>query len=81
MHNNMCLEIAFESYSICVCMRALDSSVDVVGDLCPQMFDAHESPTNSEEVEETRKETKHAPDLLEGPNINEEGTKPAPCNW
>jgi len=44
-----------------------------------QMFDSSHSPTNSvEEVdgegrERVENDTKHAPDILEGPDINSEG--------
>ena len=37
------------------------------------LFQMFESGGSTEEVE-VRKDTKHAPDLLEGPDVNEEGT-------
>ena len=38
------------------------------------MFEPSLSPTDSEEVEEGKRDTKHAPALLEGPRVDEEGT-------
>ena len=42
-----------------------------------QIFDPQDTPGGSEEGEEKR-ETKHAPDLLEGPDIDDEGRKQIP---
>ena len=37
------------------------------------MFDSSQTPTGSENGEERKKDTKHASDLLEGPDIDDEG--------